>query len=182
MPLELPLSYKFWYFLFKRNPSIGSLLVHPDRNPKFWPPFGYIDLTHIASSYSYIDLAHVASSSCINPIHIASSSCIDPNVVASFIIIPNPKGKKTIVDDNANLPIPPDPVSRKQNYDRTKKFQDLWAIKLPWVEMCLGLNGLLHNVKCKICNQVEEKTSYLLLSGTHFASAKVIKKQKKKLV
>jgi len=109
-------------------------------------------------------------------------SCIDPNVVVSSIIIPNPKGEKPIVDDNANLSIPCDLVSRKQNYNCTKKFQDLWATKLPWVEMCLRSNGSLHNVKCMICNQVEEKTSYLLLSGTHFASMKVIKKQKNILV
>jgi hypothetical protein len=34
---------------------------------------------------------------------------------------------------------------------------DSWAIKLPWTNMCLWSNGLLHNVKCKICNQVEGK-------------------------
>jgi hypothetical protein len=58
----------------------------------------------------------------------------------------------------------------------------LWATKLPWAKTCLGSNWLLHNVKCKICNRVEEKTSYLLLSGTHFASTKVIRKQRKILV
>jgi hypothetical protein len=52
-------------------------------------------------------------------------SCIDQNVVVSSIIIPNPFGKKPIVDDDANLSIPCDLISRKQNYNRTKKFQDL---------------------------------------------------------
>ncbi len=51
-----------------------------------------------------------------------------------------------------------------------RKFLNLWATKLPWAKMCLGSNGLLQNVKCKIYSQVEEKTSSLLLSGTHFAS------------
>ncbi len=182
MPLKLPPSYKFQYFFFRRNLNNGSILVHLDCNPNFWPPFGYIDLTHIASFYNYVDIVHVTSSSYVNPTHIASSSYINPNVVASSTSILNPKGRKPIVDDDANLSIPPNPISRKQNYNRTKKFQDLWATKLPWAKTCLGSNWLLHNVKCKICNRVEEKTSYLLLSGTHFASTKVIRKQRKILV
>jgi hypothetical protein len=67
-----------------------------------------------------------------------------------FTIIIEPKGKKPIVDDNANLSIPPNLILRKQNYDHTKKFQDLWATKLPWAEMFPWSNGLLQNVKCKI--------------------------------
>jgi hypothetical protein len=153
------------------NPThVASSFLCFDHNPKFSPPFGCINPTHIASSYSYIDLVHVATSSNVNPTHITSFNYINPNVVAFFTIILDPKRKKSIVDDNANLSLPLNPVSRKQNYDHNKKFQDLRATKLPWAKMCLGSNGLLHNVKCKTYNRVEEKTSSLLLSGTHFAS------------
>jgi len=46
--------------------------------------------------------------------------------------------------------------SKKKN-DVSRKFQDSWAAKLPWVELCLGSNGNLHIVKCRICSEVEGK-------------------------
>jgi hypothetical protein len=49
---------------------------------------------------------------------------------------------------NVHLPIVP--LVNKKNYDTYKKFKESWATKLPWVEFCLGSNGSLHAVKCKI--------------------------------
>jgi hypothetical protein len=44
---------------------------------------------------------------------------------------------------------------KKKNYDATTKFQDFWVVRLPWWKSCVGSNGNLHTVKCKICNEVE---------------------------
>ncbi len=74
-----------------------------------------------------------------------------------FIINPYQREKKLVGDDVAALYIPPNPISKKWSYNHIKKFQDLWVVKLPWVNMCLGSDGLLHNVKCKICKHVEGK-------------------------
>jgi hypothetical protein len=52
-------------------------------------------------------------------------------------------------------------VSKKRNYDSTRKFQELWIAKLLWAKMCLGSNGCLHIVKCKIYSQVEGKDKLL---------------------
>jgi len=42
------------------------------------------------------------------------------------------------------------PLVNKKNYDTYRKLKEFWATKLPWVEFCLGSNGSLHVVKCKI--------------------------------
>jgi hypothetical protein len=147
-------------------------------NPKFSPPFGCFDPIHVASSSSYIDLAHVASSSCVGLAHLVLSSYVDPSVVLSSTIIHDPKGKKLVVDDVVELSIRPNPISKKQNYDHTAKFQDLWATKLPWAKMCLGLDGLLHNVKCKICNKAEGKDKLLALKWDTLCKHIGRKKQK----
>jgi len=102
-----------------------------DYNPNFSPPSSCVNPT--TSFSNYIDFVHFASSSYVNPIHLALSNYVDPSNVASSIIVPNPKGeKKKIVDDVTKLSIPPNPISNKQNYGHTRKFQDSWAIKLPW--------------------------------------------------
>jgi flagellar biosynthesis/type III secretory pathway protein FliH len=49
------------------------------------------------------------------------------------------------------------PLVNKMNYDTYKKFKESWATKLPWVEFCLGSNGNLHAVKCKIWSEVKGK-------------------------
>ncbi len=41
-------------------------------------------------------------------------------------------------------------------------FQDIWVVKLPWVEAVMGLNGKLSMVKCKVCNFVEMKDKSLV--------------------
>ncbi len=65
------------------------------------------------------------------------------------------------------------------NYDTTKKFQDSWATKLPWAELCVRLDGSLHIVKCKICSEVERKNKLLFVKwdslGKHASHRKVAK-------
>jgi hypothetical protein len=50
---------------------------------------------------------------------------------------------------------------KKWQYDTTKKFQDSWATKFPWVKLCVRLYYNLHIVKCIICNEVERKDKVL---------------------
>jgi hypothetical protein len=91
----------------------------PNHNLNFSPPSSYINPTHVASSSSCVDLAF---SSCIGSFHVALSSYINPSIVASSTIVPNPKWKKLIVNDVVKLSIPPNPISKKQNYDHIMKL------------------------------------------------------------
>jgi hypothetical protein len=119
---ELPPSYKFQYFFSSKNPSVDNPLVCLNHNPIFSPPSSYVNPTHVASSSSCVYLAPVASSSCIGSSHVALFGYVNPSVVASSTIVPNPKRKKIVVDDVAKLSMPPDPISKKQNYNHIKKF------------------------------------------------------------
>lgn len=38
----------------------------------------------------------------------------------------------------------------KENGETKRKFQDSWATKLPWIEMKIGSDRLIHVVKCDI--------------------------------
>lgn len=42
---------------------------------------------------------------------------------------------------------------KKRNYDATMKFQDSWVARFPWGKLCVGSNGNLHTVTCRICNE-----------------------------
>ncbi len=125
--------------------------------------FGYVNPAHVeyssrcvniihVASYSCVNLVHVASSSCINLTHVELSSYVNLNIVASSTIVLDPHGRKPIVDDTIELSNLYDPFSKKRNYNHTRKFQDSWVAKLPWTNMCLRSDGLLRNVKCKICS------------------------------
>ncbi|KAG0573501.1 hypothetical protein KC19_VG183600 [Ceratodon purpureus] len=46
---------------------------------------------------------------------------------------------------------------RKKDYDSTRKFQEVWAVKLPWAEGILGSDGVLHMVKCNPCTIFNKK-------------------------
>jgi hypothetical protein len=80
-----------------------------------------------------------------------------------------------------NVHLPNVPWVKKKNDDSNRKFKESWAIKLPWAELCLGLNGNLHIIKCRICNEVEGKDKILLLSGILFISMQVGRKLKRLL-
>jgi hypothetical protein len=47
----------------------------------------------------------------------------------------------------------------KKSYEATRKFQDMWATKLPWAKCVKGATGLLDHVLCLICRYVTISTS-----------------------
>lgn len=42
-------------------------------------------------------------------------------------------------------------------YDRHRKFQTVWAAKLPWAEGIMATDGILHMVQCKVCSTIDRK-------------------------
>jgi hypothetical protein len=42
-------------------------------------------------------------------------------------------------------------------YDKHRKFQTVWAAKLPWAEGIMATDGILHMVKCKVCSSIDRK-------------------------
>jgi len=49
----------------------------------------------------------------------------------------------------------------KKSYDCTKKFQLEWVAKLLWAIGVLVIDGVLHNVKCKVCTIIDKKPCLL---------------------
>ncbi len=47
-------------------------------------------------------------------------------------------------------------------------FQDMWACRFPWAEAVVGEDGLVAQVQCKICNNIEGKPKLLATNSTHF--------------
>ncbi len=47
-------------------------------------------------------------------------------------------------------------------------FQDMWAYRFPWAEAVVGEDGLVAQVQCKICNNIEGKPKLLATNSTHF--------------
>lgn len=45
----------------------------------------------------------------------------------------------------------------QRRYDRHWKFQTILAAELPWAEGIMDADGILHMVKCKVCNVVDRK-------------------------
>lgn len=64
-----------------------------------------------------------------------------------------------VVDLIKNLPLK---KNWKKVWEFNKVFQDVWAIKLPWVEVVIGPNGKMTQVKYIICNQVEKRNKLLI--------------------
>ncbi len=67
------------------------------------------------------------------------------------------------------------------------KLKESWAIKLPWAKFYVGLNGNLHIVKCRICNEVEgndrilvAKWNFLYKHASQQKTKKIIKTNVKK--
>jgi hypothetical protein len=42
---------------------------------------------------------------------------------------------------------------KKRNYDASMKFQNFWVARFSWGKLCVGSNGNLHTVACRICNK-----------------------------
>lgn len=47
--------------------------------------------------------------------------------------------------------------SKKKEWKINHMFQDVWATKAYWVEIIMGLKGTIMQVKCCICDVVENK-------------------------
>lgn len=50
---------------------------------------------------------------------------------------------------------------RRKNYDATKLFQEVRAVRLPWAKGVLNCNGSLHMVKCIPCCMFSSKPCIL---------------------
>jgi hypothetical protein len=57
---------------------------------------------------------------------------------------------------------PPCEAQKKKNYDKSRKFQALWAACLPWAELFMGADGLCQYVKCTICSIITRKQKILV--------------------
>jgi hypothetical protein len=57
---------------------------------------------------------------------------------------------------------------KKRNYDVTRKFQETWLAKFPWVKLFVRENGTLHIVKCKVCIEVKRKKKILAAKWDSF--------------
>jgi hypothetical protein len=133
----------------------------------------------------FCDPNEVFSSQC-PPLVITSNSFVvdfhyPPPIITqccSSIANVDQKGKKLVDEDVvivieylqliAKLPTLETQVFKKRNYNSIRKFQESWVAKLPWAKMCLGSNGCLHIVKCKIHNQVEGKDKLLATKWDSF--------------
>ncbi len=60
------------------------------------------------------------------------------------------------------LPCPPF-HKLKKFYDCTQKFQLEWVVKLHWAQGVLTIDGVLHNVRFKVCNTIDRKSCLLIL-------------------
>jgi hypothetical protein len=63
-----------------------------------------------------------------------------------------------------------EPLKKKpqKSYEKTRVFQNTWACHFPWAEAIVGEDGLVAQVQCKICNNIEGKPKLLTPSLTHF--------------
>lgn len=98
----------------------------------------------IASIISPIE--HLISSS---NVHVDSPMSLDKPLNLSDILV---------IESNPNLlhQCPP-PQKLKKPYDCIRKIQFEWATKLSWGKGVLVANGILHNVRCKVCSTINMK-------------------------
>ncbi len=53
------------------------------------------------------------------------------------------------------------PSKKQKLYNSSRKFQDASTTHLPWVESIVDENGLMQQVRCKICTSIERKEKLL---------------------
>jgi hypothetical protein len=57
-------------------------------------------------------------------------------------------------------------IPKKWKKDETNvnyKFQKVWALKLPWVKPILNEVGLVGDVKCCVCTNIERKEKVFVI-------------------
>ncbi len=93
-------------------------------------------------------LPHVASN-----VQAASSSTISPSSSRNPESGKNGKELVEFVEPFEKKP--------RRSYEKTRVFQDMWACRFPWVEAIVGEDGLVAQVRCKICGNIEGKPKLL---------------------
>ncbi len=53
------------------------------------------------------------------------------------------------------------PSKKQKLYNSSRKFQDASTIHLQWAESIVDENGLMQQVRCKICTSIERKEKLL---------------------
>ncbi len=43
------------------------------------------------------------------------------------------------------------------------KFQDVWALKMPWAESIFNEVGLVTSIKCHVCSRIEKENKVLVV-------------------
>jgi hypothetical protein len=68
-------------------------------------------------------------------------------------------------DTKLDLDLSPNPPSHKleKSYDCTQKFQLEWVAKLHWAQGVLTINGVLDDVRFKVCNTIDKKSCLFFL-------------------
>ncbi len=50
------------------------------------------------------------------------------------------------------------------------KFQNVWALKMPWVEPIFSEARMVTSVKCCVCSKIEKNTRFWCKVGFHWES------------
>lgn len=101
-----------------------------------------------------------------SPLMTISEDCEEPNN-SNLVEVPNNLEGSS---DNSNFQSPllkrggtncskssTSPSNAQRRYDHHRKFQTIWATKLPWAEGIMATNGILHIVKCKVYSAIDRK-------------------------
>ncbi len=54
---------------------------------------------------------------------------------------------------------------KKKIYELNRRFQDSWVVKLPWAKSIVGAKGKATQVKCKVCNIIDERNRLLVVKS-----------------
>jgi hypothetical protein len=87
----------------------------------------------------------------------SASTEFEPNLTQ------NSKGKLPVCDEDlvpSEQPVKPAKINKL--CEQTYKFQDTWAARLPWADLCRGSDGLYESVKCTICSTITGKPKILV--------------------
>ena len=99
---------------------------------------------------------------------VALSSDGSLNTEYNTIVLNNNKGKEKLPmckkEDNEHVnefQLEPSMKKTKKTYKASRKFQDTWAVRLPWVELYWRSNGLYESVKYLVCLLIKGKDKIL---------------------
>jgi hypothetical protein len=61
-----------------------------------------------------------------------------------------------------------DTKTKQKVYELNKVFQDVWNVKLPWVNSMVDAHGKVHPVRCKVCTKIKGKEKLLAFKLNYF--------------